>query len=35
MQLGTIFTIEQYDEAYQYVTDNNYSIQEVESKIAG
>lgn len=32
MQLGTIFTIEQYDEAYQYVTDNNYSIQEVESK---
>lgn len=32
MKLGTVFTEEQYDEAYEYVSANGYTIEEVESK---
>lgn len=32
MKLGTIFTEEQYDEAYEYVSANSYTIEEVEPK---
>lgn len=32
MQLGTIFTLNEYDEAYQYVVENNYMIKEIEPK---
>lgn len=31
MKLGTIFTEEQYDEAYEYVSANDYTIEEVEA----
>lgn len=31
MKLGTIFTEEQYDEAYEYVSANGYTIEEVEA----
>lgn len=32
MKLGTIFTEEQYDEAYEYISANGYTIEEVEPK---
>lgn len=32
MELGTIFTIEQYQEAYEYAIDNGYTIEEMEIK---
>lgn len=32
MELGTIFTLEQYDEAYKFATENGYMIKEIESK---
>ena len=31
MELGTIFTEEQYDEAYEYISANGYTIEEVEA----
>lgn len=32
MELGTVFTLNEYDEAYQYVSENGYTIQEIEPK---
>lgn len=32
MELGTIFTEEQYDEAYEYISANGYTIEELEPK---
>lgn len=32
MKLGTIFTEEQYDEAYEYISANGYTIEELEPK---
>ena len=31
MKLGTIFGLEQYDEAYQYILEKGYEIQEMDS----
>ena len=31
MKLGTVFTEEQYDEAYEYISVNGYTIEEVEA----
>lgn len=30
--LGTIFTINEYSEAYKYVSENGYTIEEIEPK---
>ena len=30
MEIGTIFTLDQYAEAYAYVTENNCKIEEIE-----
>ena len=32
MELGTVFTLDNYDEAYQYVMGNGYTIEEIEPK---
>ena len=32
MELGTIFTEEQYDEAYEYISANGYTIEEIKPK---
>lgn len=32
MNLGTIFTLNEYDEAYKFVSENGYTIKEVESR---
>lgn len=32
MELGTVFTLNEYDEAYQYVSENGYTIEEIEPK---
>lgn len=32
MELGTVFTEEQYDEAYEFVSENGYTIEEIEPK---
>lgn len=32
MELGTIFTLEEYDEAYKFVEENGYTIEEIEPK---
>jgi hypothetical protein len=32
MKLGTIFTLNEYDEAYKYVSENGYTIEEIEPK---
>ena len=32
MKLGTIFTLNKYEEAYKYVNENGYTIEEIETK---
>lgn len=32
MELGTIFTLDEYDEAYKFVSENGYTIEEIEPK---
>lgn len=32
MELGTIFTLEEYDEAFKFVDENGYTIEEIEPK---
>lgn len=32
MELGTIFTIEEYGEAYIFIQENGYKIEEIEPK---
>lgn len=32
MKLGTIFTLNEYDEAYKFVEENGYTIEEIEPK---
>lgn len=32
MELGTIFTLNEYDEAYKFVSENGYTIEEIESE---
>lgn len=32
MELGTIFTLEEYEGAYNYVMENGYTIEEIEPK---
>lgn len=32
MELGTIFTLNEYDEAYKYISENGYTIEEIEPK---
>ena len=32
MEVGTIFTLEEYAEAYDYITKNNCKIEEIEPK---
>lgn len=32
MELGTIFTLDKYDEAYKFVEENGYTIEEIEPK---
>ena len=32
MELGTVFTLDKYDEAYQYIMENGYTIEEIEPK---
>jgi hypothetical protein len=32
MKLGTIFTLEEYEEAYKFVEENGYTIEEIEPK---
>ena len=32
MELGTIFTLDNYDEAYQYISENGYTIEEIEPR---
>lgn len=32
MELGTIFTLNEYDEAYKFVSENGYTIEEIEPK---
>jgi hypothetical protein len=32
MKLGTIFTLKDYDEAYKFVEENGYTIEEIEPK---
>lgn len=32
MELGTIFTLEEYEEAYKFVEENGYTIEEIEPK---
>lgn len=32
MELGTVFTLDNYDEAYLYVSENGYTIEEIEPK---
>lgn len=32
MELGTIFTLEEYEEAYKFVSENGYTIEEIEPR---
>lgn len=32
MKLGTIFTLNEYNEAYKYISENGYTIEEIEPK---
>lgn len=32
MELGTIFTLEEYEKAYKFVDENGYTIEEIEPK---
>jgi hypothetical protein len=32
MELGTIFTLNEYDEAYKFVEEKGYTIEEIEPK---
>jgi hypothetical protein len=32
MELGTIFTLDEYDEAYKFAEQNGYTIEEIEPK---
>lgn len=32
MELGTIFTLNEYDEAFKFVDENGYAIEEIEPK---
>ena len=31
-ELGTVFTLNEYDKAYQYISENGFTIEEIEPK---